>query len=230
VKEGAGDCVVKRWASDVEEFVSLSRDETERLEAGIHRYEFDHRLGPYSQEENSKTVWSDCSRHITAAHVEWLAQSRASFKFPPRSRTLDRSSELQTMEQSGVNVLAWLESAFVEFTLTHEMEAFEEWRDLVLLCCGCIEELRARPDYFTDFVEILNWQVQEAGAELLWNDGEGGGNIFVHTITEFVEDVRSDDLLPPRLVKKVRALAQLVPLVELDEDAPAVVEMIMEAE
>ena len=228
---GEGVCEVRRFEAAGEEFVPVGGDEGERLAAAVRRMEFDGRLGPYAQQAD-RADWARCTRHIDEAHVQWLRRRPAGVPYgdvlPKRAKTLDRSLELQSLEDRGTNVLGLMESCFVEFSLVHSLAAFELWRDVVLLMCGCVNALRTRTRLFQDFAHVLAWQLETAGIDVLWTDNDrskGGGNVLVKAVSEFVADIQDDPDLAA-LHESVEKLTQVVPVLEVDdEDEPVVVDI-----
>lgn len=223
---GEGMCCVMRWDGGGEEFVALEGIEADRLAAAVAGMEFDSRLGPYSQPPRAPgRCWADCVGHVDAAHLAWLRHAGRRKELPPRTRALDRSPEVEALLRTRVNLLGWIESSFIEFSLVHNLEAFETWRDLVVLMCNCVTALRVHQAMFAQFAAILTWQVDESGPDLLWSD-HMQANIILHSISQFVEDIQTSagELTHAKLVANATALALAVPQMHLDDDAPTIVE------
>lgn len=125
----------------------------------------------------------------------------------------------------GVNqTLAWLQRAFLEMVLAHDVEAFEVWRDAIVLLCGCVKAVRDHATVFVEFCSTLRWQLIEAGGEVLWQDA--GKNVILASVAQFVDDVRSDPEVDQRLVRAAELLTEVVPVGDMDEeDMPMFVDL-----
>ena len=228
---GEGALLSLRWDTAGEEFVALPPDDRERLAAAVNRMEFDSRLGAYSQqagEENSHFYpFSECSNHVTAHHVEWLQRTSADDRREVLSvgrQSYDRSPELFLLLESNIDILAWLESSHIEYSLVHSLEAFEVWRDVILLLCDSETALRSHTPLFEAFVGILTRQLRMTGPAVFFSDE--CGNRLVSALGRLVRDVDQDDSLEAELRASVARLAREVPQLEEDEeDGPVVVDL-----
>ena len=224
VDEGEQDVVVKRWKKDDELFENFPEEDEQRLRDAVRRHEFDKKLGPYSQDDGG-CLWKECTSFIDKDFLlRYLKSDLQRFKVC-RGKSLDRSDELKQMRRK-TNVLALLQCKYIEFTLTHEMESFEIWRDVVVLLCNSIEMIRSDPEFFVDFCDVASFQLTQAGEELLWQDGANRNNVFVFSFNQFLRDVESDEAVSIQLKKAIVPLNRAIPQLEDDEeDQPMIVEL-----
>ncbi len=216
----AGGVRAWKWMAEEEQFVPLARDDEGRLADSVRRGEWNERLGRYEMGEVER--WRRYTRHLSFMPGDVARPG------PFKRRSHDRSAELEAMTKDGVNVLGWLEALFAEFSLAHMVSSFELWRDMVLLCCCCIEAIRQKTGFFEEFYDTLSWQLDEAGAELMWRE-PGDRNALLAGVTELVRDVKSDPDLPGSLKSAARQLESMMPggqeESEQDDDGPMVVEL-----
>ncbi len=209
-ERGRDDVSAWRWAADAGEFVPLP-------EEGARRWADPRRLGAYERSQLSE--WRAMTRHITSCPGPALPRPA----LPLRRRGHDRTEELEALGRAAV--LAWLETAFAELVLAQDADAFDLWRELLLLGCGSVAALRRAPGWAAEFCVAAARQLRAAGPELLWRE-EGGRNRLEQAVAELVRDMREDPQLPPALCRAAAELEQAVPLPdEDDEDKPVVVEI-----
>lgn len=219
---------VRRWSKESEEFVLLPADDERRMTESALRCELDNRLGAYVDQEDRRPNWQSCTsalQRLSGSSVFFsVATALAWNGRGQRSRVFDRSQELESIGPE--LVLAWLQRAYLEMVLAHDAEAFDVWRDGVVLFCGCVRAVRERPGLFVEVCRTLEWQFAEAGGEVLWEEGGGKTkNMLVAALAQLVEDVVSDPETDAQLRAAALRLRHIVPAAELDdEDGPAIVE------
>ncbi len=225
-----GRVCVRRWDRAAESF---AQDDDQSVRAAAERGEMDRRMRQHNQEEDDENDkqnvrhrpgWHDCTSMLQL-RSELCTEPTASAwgSRSGRTRQFDRSDELRKAEPE--IVLAWMQRAYLEMVLAHSVEAFEVWRDAVVLFCGCVQALRERPEIFIVLAKTLRWQFLEAGSEILWQDSNGSKNILLASVSNFIEDVRSDSDLPPNLKAVVEHLSVVVPSAQPDDDdMPVIVE------
>lgn len=158
---------------------------------------------------------------------------------------LDRSPVLQALlhkeyPQSHEGLLGELQFAFICFLMGQSFDAFEQWKTLVVLCCSCDRLLHDMPHFFSAFLSVLYFQMQQV-PEDFFVDILSGKNFMMSTFKSFFE-LLNDDTLDQKLKRKAKKLQKwleskfgckfgldLKALQEGedvdDEDAPAVVQL-----
>eukprot|EP00124_Ichthyophonus_hoferi_P004918 Ihof_evm2s611 gene=Ihof_evmTU2s611 len=63
-------------------------------------------------------------------------------------------------------LLGEIQFSFVCFLLGQSHEAFEQWKVLVALMCGCDDALVTMPNLFCDFIDVLDHQLKETPEDL----------------------------------------------------------------
>ena len=118
-------------------------------------------------------------------------------------------------------------------------DAFEHWKDLVVLLCSCDEALSQMPEFFSSFLAVVLFQMQQVPDDF-FVDILSGKNFLYTTLKDFFE-LLVDDNLNKKLKKRSKKLQdwlegkfgvkfgldiEALQLGELDdEDAPVVVEL-----
>jgi hypothetical protein len=205
-----------RWDALNEELV-IVEENAEKLR--LTNVSVEDKLAQYAQQDDS---WVQATCHMDE-NVTCLAQARLPLT---RRKDADRTPELLGLS---CNVLGLLQRSFLEFSLAHDMDSFECWRDTVILMCQCPTAMTSHPVLLTQMVRVVTWQMRQAGPEVLWG-GEGGGsnNVFVHNVSIFCRDALTDPDVEPSLQAAARDLATVVGVDAWDvdpEDEPVVVEL-----
>lgn len=152
--------------------------------------------------------------------------------------SLDSSYKLDTLLQqmdSPNELLGELQFSFVLFLVGHSLDAFEHWKRLVRLLCNCVDALGSRPQFFVDFISVLETQVTEIPEEFL-ADIVANKNFVYVSLRELFRNLQdacceADSRLKARGERLARALTTRLGWdfseleLEDDDEAPVVVEL-----
>eukprot|EP00041_Stephanoeca_diplocostata_P029420 m.867919 g.867919 ORF g.867919 m.867919 type:complete len:355 (-) comp23556_c1_seq4:2768-3832(-) len=148
--------------------------------------------------------------------------------------SIDKSHALETMLGTLGNdpdaLLAELQFAFIAFLLGQVFEAFDHWKQLVGVLCGCEEALYMRPKLFYDFLGVLLHQLHETPTDF-FVDVISRENFFAVALQGYFAIVRESPTLDAELTRRSHQLQKFVTArfqwdfdEEVDEDKPLVVE------
>ncbi|XP_049797667.1 protein AAR2 homolog isoform X2 [Schistocerca nitens] len=152
--------------------------------------------------------------------------------------SLDSSFKLDTLLQqmdSPDELLGELQFCFVLFLVGHSLDAFEHWKRLVRLLCGCVDALGSKPQFFVDFISVLETQVTEIPEEFL-ADIVANKNFVYVSLRELFRNLQdtcceADSRLKVRGERLARALTGRLGWdfseleLEEEDEAPVVVEL-----
>ncbi|XP_049770617.1 protein AAR2 homolog [Schistocerca cancellata] len=152
--------------------------------------------------------------------------------------SLDSSFKLDTLLQqmdSPDELLGELQFCFVLFLVGHSLDAFEHWKRLVRLLCSCVDALGSKPQFFVDFISVLETQVTEIPEEFL-ADIVANKNFVYVSLRELFRNLQdtcceADSRLKARGERLARALTGRLGWdfseleLEEDDEAPVVVEL-----
>jgi A1 cistron-splicing factor AAR2 len=264
---GGGDVLVRKWNPATEEFVperELDEDEVLRYQLGVKRYDFDSSLGAYPKE--MEAAWISLTNFVTQKTLQTqldcmrtkdgLVLASWPKKHPPVAtrhtphglsgadltrHNLDKSALLASLiaARGGdpLSLLAELQYSFLFFLIGEQLEAFEHWKRLLVVVCGCQSALQ-QPDYirfFTSFVDVLAAQLALAPADLFIDPLSSGSFLesslrdFLRTLAELPHPpdmLRNQGLELRKLVQSkfgVDVASESALHAEEGEDAPVIV-------
>lgn len=92
-------------------------------------------------------------------------------------------------------LLGELQYAFVCFEFGHVYDAFEQWKQLLILFCTCDAALRKHPHLFYELIGILHFQLKET-PEDFFLDIVSRNNFLAETLQTFFEFTNAADVDP----------------------------------
>jgi len=139
------------------------------------------------------------------------------------------------------DLLGELQFAFICFLLAYNIEAFIQWKNLVMMLCASEDATRARPQLFADLLRVLHAQLLQAPEDFLGGAvgaeegtlGEALQASFLCSCLPDLIEICEDETLPKKVFKRARFLRELleqrfkmtlVEFAQLREDGPVVVE------
>lgn len=127
--------------------------------------------------------------------------------------SIDKSYALETMLRDlGGDpdaLLAEVQFAFIAFLLGQVFEAFDHWKRLVGVLCGCEEALFTRPKLFYDFLGVLLHQLQETPTDF-FVDIISRENFLAVALQGYFAVVRESPTLDPELTQRSHMLQKYV--------------------
>eukprot|EP00729_Bicosta_minor_P007370 gene7370-26940_t len=148
---------------------------------------------------------------------------------------MDRSYCLSLLlEQLGGDhsqLLGELQYAFVCFEFGHVYDAFEQWKQLLVLLCTCDAALRKHSGLFYELIGVLHFQLRET-PEDFFLDIVSRNNFLAVTMQTFFEFTNAGDV-DPKLAERARKFKQMLEtrfqwifdVEEDEEDMPLVVDL-----
>ncbi|VVD01347.1 unnamed protein product [Leptidea sinapis] len=98
-------------------------------------------------------------------------------KYPPGSSPeeitkhyLDQSYTLELMisqHDEPLHIVGELQFAYLCFLIGHSLEAFEHWKDLVILMCSCDSAIHKYRSVYVQFIHTIETQIEEMPEEFL---------------------------------------------------------------
>ncbi|XP_041970696.1 protein AAR2 homolog [Aricia agestis] len=98
-------------------------------------------------------------------------------KFPPGSTPqeitkhyLDQSYSLELMiaqQDEPLHIIGELQFAYLCFLIGHSLEAFEHWKNLVILLCSCDDAIHKHRSIFFHFIKTIEVQIEEMPEDFL---------------------------------------------------------------
>ncbi|XP_049870185.1 protein AAR2 homolog [Pectinophora gossypiella] len=98
-------------------------------------------------------------------------------KYPPGSTPeeitkhyLDQSYCLELMiaqHEEPLHIIGELQFAYICFLIGHSLEAFEHWKNLVLVLCSCDDAIHKYRSVFFHFIRTIEVQIEEMPEEML---------------------------------------------------------------
>ncbi|XP_063824605.1 protein AAR2 homolog [Ostrinia nubilalis] len=124
-------------------------------------------------------------------------------KFPPGSTPeeitkhyLDQSYTLELMiaeHEEPLHIVGELQFAYLCFLIGHSLDAFEHWKNLVILFCSCDDALNNHKNLFFHFVKTLESQIDEMPEEFL-TDIVMNKNLVYKKLREFFRTVYTSNI------------------------------------
>lgn len=91
------------------------------------------------------------------------------------------------------DIIGELQFAFICFLVGHSLEAFEHWKKLVGIVCSCDEALMKHASIFSEFISVLNHQLQEVPEDFLV-DIVASNNFVYQSLRTLFRTLHSSDV------------------------------------
>jgi len=109
---------------------------------------------------------------------------------------MDKSYLLESLVLTEYNgdyydYLGEMEYAFISFLLGQNYDSFEQWKNMLVLLCRCDKASREKIDFFTDFLKVIYYQIQEVPNDF-FEDIVTNDNFLILSIRELSEIVTED--------------------------------------
>lgn len=182
-----------------------------------------------------KLSFTHIPRHLVPAGAVGAELSQHS---RDRSYALSRLLATEWSEEGTTALLGEMQMAFVAFLLGQTYDAFEQWKKLVALLCGCDSAIEDRPSLFEEFLPVIHFQLKETPPDF-FVDIVSRDNFLVKSLSNLFLGV-AEAGADPNASAEVLALATRTQkfraslqrrfdwdfgAIEADEDGPIVVEL-----
>lgn len=151
--------------------------------------------------------------------------------------SLDSTYVLETMVAKytrPVDMVGELQFAFVSFLVGQSLEAFEHWKQLVVLLCSCDDAISKRREVYDAFLSALEAQLLEIPEDFLV-DIVASSNFVYHSLRSLFRTLQFSETVDGRLKSKAKRFQERLTVQfqwdftgldrEDGDDAPVVVNM-----
>jgi len=146
----------------------------------------------------------------------------------------DQVSSSMSHQDSGKEVLAEVQFAFLAFLVGMNYDSFEHWKKLIIMMCSCDDGLSKYSALFLDFITMLYFQMKEVPSDF-FVDIVSSSNFLSTSLNILFSNVKNSQEVDSSLKQKATKFEANVTkkfgwdfTLDLNEEAPVVVENIVQ--